>query len=89
MNVLVVDVGGTHVKVLVSGQTEARKFDSGARLVPGQEVSISTVTVLQPMFGEPGVYTTEFWTGGNRIGAMNLNVEERKPPAPVPADRPN
>ena len=47
------------------------------------------MTVLQPMFGEPGVYTTEFWTGGNRIGAMNLNVEERKPPAPVPADRPN
>jgi hypothetical protein len=47
---------------------------AGARLVPGQEVSISTVTVLQPMFGEPGVYTTEFWTGGNRIGAMNLNV---------------
>ena len=48
-----------------------------------------TVTVLQPMFGEPGVYTTEFWTGGNRIGAMNLNVEERKPPDRVPADRPN
>jgi polyphosphate glucokinase len=34
MNVLVVDVGGTHVKVLVSGQTEARKFDSGPELVP-------------------------------------------------------
>jgi len=39
MNVLAVDVGGTHVKVLVSGQTEARKFDSGARLVPGRMVS--------------------------------------------------
>jgi polyphosphate glucokinase len=34
MNVLVVDVGGTHVKVLVSGQKEARKFDSGPTLVP-------------------------------------------------------
>src|SRR5262245_14972561 len=32
MNVLVVDVGGTHVKILVSGQREPRKFDSGATL---------------------------------------------------------
>jgi hypothetical protein len=62
---------------------------AGPRLVPGQEVSISTVTILQPMFGEPGVYTTEFWMGGNRIGAVNLNVEERKAPEPVPGDRPN
>jgi polyphosphate glucokinase len=34
MNVLVVDVGGTHVKVLVSGQTDPRKFESGATLAP-------------------------------------------------------
>jgi polyphosphate glucokinase len=34
MKVLVVDVGGTHVKVLVSGQKESRKFDSGPELVP-------------------------------------------------------
>jgi polyphosphate glucokinase len=34
MNVLVVDVGGTHVKVLASGQKESRKFDSGPALVP-------------------------------------------------------
>jgi polyphosphate glucokinase len=32
--VLVVDVGGTHVKVLASGQKEFRKFDSGPTLVP-------------------------------------------------------
>src|SRR5712664_1643806 len=38
MNVLVVDVGGTHVKVLVSGQNESRKFDSGATLVPRRMV---------------------------------------------------
>lgn len=29
MNVLVVDVGGTHVKVLLSGQSESRNFESG------------------------------------------------------------
>src|SRR5712675_570825 len=38
MNVLVVDVGGSHVKVLVSGQAESRKFDSGPTLVPRRMV---------------------------------------------------
>src|SRR5258705_13876468 len=32
MNVLVIDVGGTHVKILASGQSEPRKFDSGPTL---------------------------------------------------------
>lgn len=32
MNVLVVDVGGTHVKLLVTGEREPRKFDSGPTL---------------------------------------------------------
>ncbi len=32
MNVLVVDVGGTHVKLLASGQTEPRRFVSGPTL---------------------------------------------------------
>jgi polyphosphate glucokinase len=34
MNVLVVDIGGTHVKVLASGETESRQFDSGPALLP-------------------------------------------------------
>lgn len=34
MNVLVVDIGGTHVKVLASGETESRQFDSGPGLLP-------------------------------------------------------
>jgi polyphosphate glucokinase len=32
MNVLVIDVGGTHVKFLVTGQSEHRKFDSGPKM---------------------------------------------------------
>lgn len=32
MNVLVVDVGGTHVKILVTGETVPRKFVSGPKL---------------------------------------------------------
>ena len=38
MNILVVDVGGTHVKVLVSGQSDPRKFESGAELDPKRMV---------------------------------------------------
>jgi polyphosphate glucokinase len=34
MNVLSIDVGGTHVKVLVTGATEKREFDSGPKLTP-------------------------------------------------------
>jgi len=34
MNVLVVDIGGTHVKVLASGERESRQFDSGPALLP-------------------------------------------------------
>src|SRR6266404_2396868 len=39
MNVLVVDVGGTSVKVLVSGQDQPRKFPSGPKMKPKQMVS--------------------------------------------------
>jgi polyphosphate glucokinase len=34
MNVLVVDIGGTHVKVLASSETGSRQFDSGPALLP-------------------------------------------------------
>lgn len=34
MKVLVIDVGGSHVKMLASGQTEPRRFDSGPSLTP-------------------------------------------------------
>jgi len=34
MKILAIDIGGTHVKILVSGEDEARKFPSGPRLTP-------------------------------------------------------
>jgi polyphosphate glucokinase len=34
MNVLAVDIGGTHVKILLSGQAEHRSFVSGPRMAP-------------------------------------------------------
>jgi hypothetical protein len=39
MNVLVVDVGGTHVKLLATGQSEPRKFASGPTLTVEQMVA--------------------------------------------------
>jgi polyphosphate glucokinase len=38
MNVLVVDVGGTHVKILATGQEERREFPSGPALTAEQMV---------------------------------------------------
>lgn len=39
MNVLVVDVGGTHVKILATGQNERREFTSGPTLTAEQMVA--------------------------------------------------
>ena len=38
MSVLVVDVGGTHIKILASGEKESRKFDSGADMTAQEMV---------------------------------------------------
>ena len=39
MNVLVIDIGGTHLKVLTTGEQEPRKFDSGPQLTPKRMVA--------------------------------------------------
>jgi polyphosphate glucokinase len=39
MNVLIVDVGGTNVKILATGQKEPRRFPSGPALTPEQMVA--------------------------------------------------
>jgi predicted NBD/HSP70 family sugar kinase len=38
MKILAIDVGGSHVKVLLSGETEHRKVDSGPDMTPDQMV---------------------------------------------------
>jgi polyphosphate glucokinase len=37
--ILVIDVGGTHVKLLATGQKVSRKLDSGQKFTPGRMVS--------------------------------------------------
>jgi polyphosphate glucokinase len=39
MNILAIDVGGTSVKILASGQTEPRRFASGRDMTPEQMVA--------------------------------------------------
>jgi polyphosphate glucokinase len=39
MNILVIDVGGAHVKILATGETEKRKIDSGPTMTARQMVS--------------------------------------------------
>jgi polyphosphate glucokinase len=39
MDVLVIDVGGTHIKILATGKTEKREFPSGPKLTPQAMVS--------------------------------------------------
>jgi polyphosphate glucokinase len=39
VNVLVVDIGGTHVKILATGQKQPREFPSGPKLAPKQMVA--------------------------------------------------
>jgi len=39
MKVLVIDIGGTSIKILSSGQTEPRKFPSGPAMTPAQMVA--------------------------------------------------
>jgi polyphosphate glucokinase len=38
MNILVIDVGGTNVKILATGQQDMRKFPSGRNLTPEQMI---------------------------------------------------
>jgi len=40
MHVLVIDVGGTHVKMLATGHARHRQFDSGPTLTPADMVAL-------------------------------------------------
>ena len=39
MNILVIDVGGTHVKILATGQNEKREFESGPSMTAQEMAS--------------------------------------------------
>jgi len=45
--VLAIDVGGSHVKLLLQGEVEPRKFDSGPKLTPQQTIDGTTASALE------------------------------------------
>src|ERR1700761_4281550 len=71
--VLVIDVGGTSVKVLVTGQNESRSFQSGPKLTP--QLMVSGVKKLAAdwtydaiSIGYPGQVL------GDRVAAKPVNL---------------
>jgi predicted NBD/HSP70 family sugar kinase len=60
MNVLVIDIGGTNVKILATGQTESRKLPSGNSMTPADMVAgvtdlASDWTYEAVSIGYPGI----------------------------------
>jgi polyphosphate glucokinase len=91
VNVLAIDVGGTHVKVLVSGRSDRRQFDSGPALTPARMVEqvkalTSDWTYDAVAMGYPGVVARgriaaepanlgRGWTGFDFGSAFGLPVK--------------
>ena len=82
----VADAGRNH-------QVELRFVDDGGKLVvppaplnfqlgdapPGGDLDITvpTVSYITPMFGEPGRYAAEFWSGDRLLTQVRLRVESQ------------
>ena len=89
MKVLAVDVGGTNVKVLGTGQTESRKQPSGPTMTPGQMVSAvkrlaegwdyDVVSLGYPGFGRHGQIEIEPHNWDR--GWVGFDFERRRVPA--------
>ena len=52
------------------------------------EVSVSTVSLLQPTLGEPGEYAAEFWHEGVLLHTVRLHVLEQQRPPTGPGSPP-
>jgi len=89
MNVLVVDIGGTHVKVLATGQDSEREFTSGPALTPKRMVSKVRKLVADWKFdaisiGYPGPVLrnrpiTEPWNLGKGWVGFNFEAAFKRP----------
>ena len=44
MTILVIDVGGTHIKLRLQGQEEVRKCSSGPTMTPGEMIDLARAT---------------------------------------------
>ena len=89
LNILVVDIGGTHVKVLATGQKTHREFVSGPALTPKQMVSQLRKLVADWKYdvvsiGFPGPVVhnrpmSEPWNLGKGWMGFNLGTAFKRP----------
>jgi polyphosphate glucokinase len=89
MNVLVIDIGGTHVKVLATGQESHREFDSSPALTPKRMVSEVRKLVADWKYdvvsiGYPGPVlrnrpVSEPWNLGNGWAGFNFEAAFNRP----------
>lgn len=89
MRVLVIDVGGTHVKLMHSGSPEARKFDSGPGFTPQQVVegvkantrdwSYDVITIGIPSPVVRGAVMAEPWNLGTGWVGFDWSAALGKP----------
>src|SRR5580692_7048163 len=89
MNILVIDVGGTHVKVLATGQAPHREFDSGPTLTPKRMVAMVRKLVADWKYdvvsiGYPGPVLrnrpiSEPWNLGKGWVGFNLEAAFKRP----------
>jgi len=91
MNVLVIDIGGTNIKILATGQTESRKLPSGNSMTPADMVagvtelakdwSYEAVSIGYPGIIKKGKIITEphnlgpGWVGFDFEAAFKLPVK--------------
>ncbi len=73
---------------LVLPPTTMRFESAGPPPSGAGEVSVSTVTVLQPTLGEPGEYAAEFWREGSLLNTVRLHVLEQQRPLNAPGSPP-
>jgi polyphosphate glucokinase len=89
MKILVIDVGGTHVKVLATGQSPYREFDSGPTLTPKQMVGMVQKLVADWKYdvvsiGYPGPVlrnrpVSEPWNLGKGWVGFNFEAAFKRP----------
>jgi polyphosphate glucokinase len=89
MNVLVIDIGGTHVKALATGQGAPREFVSGSTLTPGKMVSQVRKLVADWNYevvsvGYPGLVSqnrpvSEPWNLGKGWAGFNFEAAFKRP----------
>src|SRR5712671_5379981 len=89
MNVLVIDIGGTHVKVLATGEEVHREFDSGPALTPKRMVSEVRKLVRDWKYevvsmGYPGPVlhdrpVSEPWNRGKGWAGFNFGAAFKRP----------